>query len=173
MPSIPQTPRHKPYINTLDTPAQGCYTKVERVGMRFRILDKGGFTLLEVTFATGISLLAFGMLLGSIFSLVMVRDTTHRRLQTVAYLQQCLEQVQALSVREALEYQPQVLASAGGVLKAQVEFLDPAGTPLSPASIPPEHTHLAVRVTVITHTARGHRLQSSAVRLLGGAADAP
>lgn len=147
-------------IPPVDSPAQFRYTEIQKgVGMRLLVKRTAGFTLLEVTFATGITLLAFGMLLGAVLSLTTVRDTTQRRLQNIAYLQQCMETVSALSVEEAREVSLEPVQTPAGIHEARLELLE------APA--------FAAKITVSTRTLRGHLLESSAVCVLGGSTDAP
>jgi hypothetical protein len=135
-----------------------------RYTMPARLRHDRGFTLLEVTFASGITLLAFVLVLGSIVSISLARETGERRQAATICLNHCIEQLHGATSEEAAALRLSPPTGLAGKFEIQPEYLDAKGEVL-PA---PSGAH-AVRVTVKTGTARGHALQGSAVYVLEGA----
>ncbi len=129
--------------------------------------QQAGFTLLEVTFASGIPLLAFGLVLGSLFSLTIAQESTEVRLKTINHLHDCLEQIQHMRPPDAMTFHPE--ASGPYRLQTELEFFDQAGNPLAGDAVP---ALLLVRVSVTAHTSRGVPVRARAVCMTGGGEDA-
>ncbi len=104
-----------------------------------------GFTLLEVTFATGILFLGLVLVLGALSHLALVRELGERRHLATLCLNHCLEQVHA---------NPDAAAS----------LLAPEGLPGDYAIVlEPASEAGAARIVVTTHTTRGHEVRVSAL----------
>ncbi|MBI2432900.1 MAG: hypothetical protein HYV26_08520 [Candidatus Hydrogenedentes bacterium] len=132
-----------------------------------------GFTLLEVTFATGILLLSFGFLLGSLHSLARVREVTEQHQRAMALLNTCLEELSGMTAAEAPAYRP--ARNTAGAPEIGIEFLDAGGAALnpSPESVEALPQPCAVRVTVTAHTSAGHPVRANAVCIVGRGPLAP
>lgn len=108
----------------------------------------GGFTLIEVTFATGILFLGFILLLGGHAHLAGLRDLAERRHLATQCLSHCVQQVQqAPAGTQTSPTPPEGLPGEYTVTVAPLEGLESTG---------------AVRVTVHTFSQRGHEIQVSA-----------
>ncbi len=118
-----------------------------------------GFTLIEVTFATGILFLGLVLLLGGHAQLAGLRDLAERRHLATQCLSHCVQQVQQSPVGAVLAPAPP--EGLPGDYKITVEPL--AGL---------ESTG-AVRITVRTFTQRGHEIKVSAPCLPEGLPDGP
>jgi hypothetical protein len=104
----------------------------------------GGFTLIEVTFATGILFLTLVLLLGALAHLALVREMGERRHLATLCLNHCVELWRATPGQTDLLRAPDDLPGEYAITLA------PADTP-----------GLA-RIVVTTHTSRGHRVTVSA-----------
>lgn len=117
-----------------------------------------GFTLIEVTFATGILFLTFVLILGALAHLALVREIGERRHLAAICLNHCLEQLQGQpgATPEAIPLTPPV--DLPGDFAITVEAADAQG--LS-------------RITVTTWTTRGQIIEASAVHAFPEAVHAP
>lgn len=120
-----------------------------------------GFTLLEVTFATGILFLTLTMILGALSHIALVRELGERRHLATLCLDHCLEQ---------LHRQPP------STLK-EIHLTPPDGLPgqytiqVNPVDFSKEVN--SARITVSTRTTRGHAIEASAIYVLEGPPHAP
>lgn len=110
-----------------------------------------GFTLIEVTFATGILFLSFVLLTGALAQLAGLREMAERRHLAVLCLEHCAEQVRSTA--------PEVFSSEN--LVAPVGLVGTYDIQVSPLSDP--RFPGALRLTVSTQTARGHHITVSAL----------
>lgn len=121
----------------------------------------GGFTLIEVTFATGILFLTLALILGALSHIALVRELGERRHLANLCLDHCLEQLhrQAPSALEEIHLSPpDGLPGTYAIAVTAAEFLD--GAP-------------AARIAVTTRATRGHTIEASAIYVLEGSPHAP
>lgn len=115
--------------------------------------ENRGFTLIEVSFATGIIFLTFILILGGLAHLALLREVGERRHLAAICLNHCLEQLQARPGEATLTPPP----ALPGTYEITVE---------------PAESGLA-RITVITFTTRGHPVQASGIFATSEVAHAP
>jgi len=102
-----------------------------------------GFTLIEVTFATGILFLTLVLVLGALSHLALVREMGERRHLATLCLNHCVEQLRA---------------NPGAAQSLRV----PEGLPGHYAiAMEPAEVRGAARIVVTTHTTRGHAISVS------------
>ena len=120
-----------------------------------------GFTLLEVSFATGILFLTLVLLLGALSHLALLRELGERRHLAALCLNHCLEQLHSAppATLEAIQ-----LEAPKGLPGTYTIMVSPA------ADIGVE---AGVRIEVSTQSTRGHRVEASALYVLPGVAHAP
>lgn len=117
-----------------------------------------GFTLLEVTFATGVLFLTFVLMLGALAQLAQLRDAGDKRQLAAVCLGHCLEQWQE---------QPHALLS-------ELHFSPPPGLPGTyQIEARPTETAGLARLFVTTTTSRGAVIQVSALHAIEGPLNAP
>ena len=120
-----------------------------------------GFTLIEVTFATGILFLTLALILGALSHIALVRELGERRHLATLCLEHCLEQ---------LHREPP--ATIDGIHLAPPEGLPGQYTILvTPADF--TEGAPAARILVSTRSTRGHAIEASAVYVLEGSPHAP
>ncbi len=129
--------------------------------MGTRNQNLSGFTLLEVTFATGILFLSLVLLLGALSSIALTRELGERRLLAAHCLTHCLEQLHSkvpMSV-DAIQLSPPAdLAESCTITVRPVDDLS-GGT--------------AARIRVTTQSTRGHVIEVEALYVIGGPVHAP
>jgi len=121
-----------------------------------RIVNRQGFTLLEVTFATGILFLTFALLVGALAQLASLREMAERRQLAVLCLSHCAEQVRAQPADDLSVTNLKAPEGIPGEYDIRVE-------PLADPDFPG-----VVRLTVTTRTSRGHEIVVSALCKPGG-----
>ena len=120
-----------------------------------------GFTLIEVTFATGILFLTLVLLLGALSHLALLRELGERRHLAALCLNHCLEQLHSAppATLEAIQLEaPESLPGTYTITVAPATDIG-AGA--------------AVRIKVATQSTRGHRVEVSALYVLPGVPHAP
>ena len=120
-----------------------------------------GFTLLEVTFATGILFLSLVLLLGALSSIALTRELGERRILAARCLTHCLEQLhsQAPTSVDAIQLSPPAdLAERCTITVRPVDDLS-GGT--------------SARIRVTTQSTRGHVIEVEALYVIGGPVHAP
>lgn len=120
-----------------------------------------GFTLLEVTFATGILFLSLVLLLGALSSIALTRELGERRLLAARCLTHCLEQLhsQAPTSADAIQLSPPAdLAESCTITVKPVDDLNGI---------------TAARIMVTTQSTRGHVIEVESLYVIGGPVHAP
>lgn len=121
---------------------------------------RGGFTLLELSFAGGILAVSLGLLFGAIVHAGLLGDQTHAHMQALAALDQAMARVVFLSQTE-IEAEPDAWHGLDGESEVSVTFENVDG--VSPRLI-------EVQVTVTRTAARGREVSVSAATLIPGEA---
>jgi Tfp pilus assembly protein PilV len=129
--------------------------------MSLRLREGGGFTLLEVTFATGILFLTLVLLLGALSHIALLRELGERRHLAALCLSHCLEQLQSTPPATMDAIQINAPESLPGTYTITV-------TPATDVGPEP-----AVRINVSTQSTRGHHVEASALYVLTGVSHAP
>lgn len=124
-----------------------------------------GFTLLEVTFATGILLLSFGLVLGAMFSLTRVREINQARLQVLVAMNNQLELVRGLELQPAVELLSAAHASPAPGMSLDFIVVGFRGEPVETTSAAPRF----IQITAGTTTSRGYPVSVRAICAVGGA----
>lgn len=128
-------------------------------GGRWHMLKKRrgsqGFTLIEVTFATGILFLTLVLLLGALSHLALVREMGERRHLATLCLNHCVEQLHASPGAAQSLHAPEGLPGDYDI------------------AMGPAKATGAARIVVTTHTTRGHEISVSAVCPMPEVAHAP
>lgn len=115
----------------------------------------GGFTLLEVSFATGILFLTLVLVLGALAHLALVREMGERRHLATLCLNHCIEQFHVTPAPDQPLHAPEGLP---GEYTIALDTQPALG---------------ATRITVTTHTTRGHAITVSALCPIGETSHAP
>lgn len=115
-----------------------------------------GFTILEVTFATGILFVAFVLVTGALAQLAGVREIGDRQALSVSCLEHCLDQLQRGTAPDALK-PPEGLPGDYAIT-------------VQPLQDTPVPVH---RVAVKTRTSRGREIVVSAISTMGESRHAP
>ena len=87
-------------------------------------VSRQGFTLLEVTFATGILFLSLVMMMGALAHLSMLRESGERRQLANHCLNHCLEQLRSATTDDVALAPPQDLPGEYTIEKAPIENSD-------------------------------------------------
>ncbi len=119
---------------------------------------KTGFTLIEVTFATGILFLILVLLLGALSHLALVRELGERRHLATLCLTHCVERLHG---QGALGPEPVSLAAPEALPGDYEIHLEPT-----------EESGVA-RLVVTTQSNRGHVITVSALCVVGDLSHAP
>lgn len=121
-----------------------------------------GFTLLEVTFATGITLVSLVLVAGSLLSVGGVREVGERRHMLAVCLTHCLEEIRGKKPQELAAFEPAPPERLRGDYTCRIEFFDGAGNTVAPEALPEAASPL-VRITAETKTTRGRAMSASAL----------
>lgn len=140
-----------------------------------QIPKNAGFSLIELTFASGILALGLSMLFGSLLSLALVARLNEERAVANAHLASVLDQVRTKSVDDLMEYKPPVLDAPGVQRAVTVVCFDAEGKSIplplesdgaSPLQRPALPDPFEVRATLLWSNARGQVFESSATTLV-------
>lgn len=126
-----------------------------------------GFTLLELTFASGILAMALSLLFGSLLTIVLVAQLNEDKAIASTHVASVLELVRGMSVDELLEFEPPELDRPGVRRAVSLVCFDTQGNavelPLvSDAPVPELPNPVEVMATVLWRNAKGHVFETSA-----------
>lgn len=92
---------------------------------------KNGFTLLELSIAAGVMVVAFVLIMQEVVSISTTREIVTEQAQAVAALSSTLEQLRILSFQQLLQFQPVPTGRLGAGETVQVFCFDQNGVPVA------------------------------------------
>lgn len=126
-----------------------------------------GFSLLELTFASGILAMALSLLFGSLITIMVVARLNEERAIANTHLSSVLEQVRGMSVDELMEIEPPAFDQPGVRRAVSLVCFDVEGNmvelPLIGDAEPPDLPNpLEVKATLLWSNDKGHVFESDA-----------
>ena len=121
-----------------------------------------GFTLLEVSFATGILLVSLGLAYGAVIGFALTGETADRRDAAMQAAASVMESIHGLSLESLAHFTPEETYGPRSGVSVTVEIRGQEeawrSLPLAPDDALEPGAPIIVRVSGQTHTTRGHPL---------------